>query len=269
MRILFVGDVVGQPGRRFLGLALRRLDRRFCPDLVVVNGENSAGGLGITPGTAEEIFAAGADVITTGNHVWDRREIEPYLEEHDRLLRPANYPAPSPGGGVCILEARDGTPVAVMNLVGRVFMADTDDPFRTADAILAEIEGRAQVVLVDFHAEATSEKIGLGWYLDGRVTAVVGTHTHVATADARVLPQGTAFITDVGMTGPHDSVLGVEKSAVLQRFLTQRRTRFSPASGDVRLCGVLIDATPATGRAEGIRRIELAEDDDEKTGEPA
>jgi len=259
MRILFVGDVVGSPGRRILKSALPRLRRELRPDLVVVNGENAAGGSGLTPATADEIFRAGTDVITSGNHIWDRSEIQSYLDRNERLLRPANYPDPAPGGGVCVLEAHDGTPCAVVNLMGRVFLAALDDPFRAADAILRELDGRANVILVDFHAEATSEKIAFGWYVDGRVGAVVGTHTHVPTADERVLPRGTAYITDVGMTGPYDSVIGVDKTSVLERFLSQRPPRFTPASGDVRLASVVIDVSPRSGLAESIRRLEVRE----------
>jgi metallophosphoesterase (TIGR00282 family) len=256
MRLLCVGDVVGRAGRTILKPVLRRLRRRHRPELIVVNGENAAGGVGLTPKIADEIFGAGADVITTGNHVWRRNEILDYLERTERLLRPANYPDPAPGGGVCIVELPDGTPVAVVNLMGRLYMEAVDDPFRTADLILDELAGRARVVLVDFHAEATSEKVALGWYLDGRVSAVVGTHTHVPTADARVLPGGTAYVTDLGMTGPYDSVIGVEKSGALERFLTQRPLRLSPAEGDPRLCGVLIEVSEQSGRASSIVRVE-------------
>lgn len=255
MRILFVGDVVGEAGRRILKSGLRRVRQRHDPDLVVVNGENAAGGTGLTPATARDILDAGGDVITSGNHIWDRKEILPYLDAEERVLRPANYPGPAPGAGLLVAQARDGTPVAVVNLMGRVHMRDVDDPFRTADAILRELDGRAAVVLVDFHAEATSEKIALGWYLDGKVTAVLGTHTHVPTADERILPGGTAYISDVGMTGPYDSVIGVEKSQVIERFLTQRPVRFKPASGDPRLAGVLVEARPTDGRAVSIRRF--------------
>jgi metallophosphoesterase (TIGR00282 family) len=227
-----------------------------------------ARGAGLTPATAEQMFRAGCDVVTTGNHVWDRREIVPYLESQPRLLRPANYPEPAPGSGVFIAEAANGVPVAVINLMGRVFMGDADDPFRAADAILRELHGRTRVILVDFHAEATSEKIAFGWHLDGRATAVIGTHTHVTTADERVLPTGTAYITDVGMTGPYDSVIGVEKERVLERFLTQRPTRYAPASSDVRLAGALIDLTPSNGHALSIRRILLEESNPEKTVGP-
>ena len=259
MRILFVGDVVGAAGRRILRPALRRLRAEHAPDLVVVNGENAAAGNGITPEQADEIFRAGADVITSGNHVWDRKEIIPYLRSHERLLRPANYPDPAPGAGVCLVDGRGHPPAAVVNLMGRVFMADVDDPFRTIDGILDELADRAAMVLVDFHAEATSEKIAFGWYVDGRVTAVIGTHTHVPTADARVLPGGTAYVSDVGMTGPHDSVIGMDKRIVLERFLTQRPARLAPAEGDVRLAGALVETEPDGRRARDIRRIELAE----------
>ncbi len=256
MRILFVGDVVGAPGRRALKPALRALAGTWAPDLVVVNAENAAAGAGLTPEIADEIFKAGADVLTTGNHVWDKKQIVPYIEQQPRLLRPLNYPPPCPGQGVCVVTTRKGTPVAVMNLMGRVFMADLDDPFRAADEALAGIAGKAKTIVVDFHAEATSEKSAMGWYLDGRVTAVVGTHTHVPTADARVLPRGTAFITDVGMTGPHDSVIGVDKEVVLARFRLQRPASFTVAEGDVKLCGVVIECG-ADGLATSIERVEV------------
>jgi len=255
MRILFVGDVVARAGRRVLKEGLRALRQTAHPDLIVVNGENSARGHGLTPQCGEQIFGAGADVITSGNHIWDRREVIPLLERDPRVLRPANYPEPAPGSGVHVVEHPAVGPVAVVNLMGRLFMADIDDPFRAADEILAELEDRARLVLIDFHAEATSEKIAFGWHVDGRATAVVGTHTHVATADERVLPGGTAYITDVGMTGPYDSVIGVDKAAVLERFRTQRPVRFTPAEDDVMLCAVLIEADPETGKALSIERI--------------
>ena len=265
MRILFVGDVVGMPGRRVLRSGLAALRGTLRPDLVVANGENSAGGSGITPATAEEIFHAGCDVVTTGNHVLDRKEIVPYLASHERLLRPANYPAETPGRGSVLVTAREGTPVLVANLMGRVFMPAADDPFRTADSLLAQNAGRARDSLLDFHAEATSEKIAFCWHLDGRASAVVGTHTHVPTADERVLPGGTASITDAGMTGPHDSVIGVEKSQALERFLTQKTVRFSTARDDVRLQAVLIEVSPTDGRALSIRRVEFREGNRDET----
>jgi hypothetical protein len=260
MRILFVGDVVGAPGRRIVRQRLKGLKRGIGADLTIVNGENVAGGAGLTTATAEELFAAGADVITTGNHVFDKREVLGLLEREPRLLRPANYPEGSPGAGVVVVPVA-GTSVAVLNLMGRVFMPLLDDPFRAADRILDEIRGFARVVVVDFHAEATSEKMAFAWSLDGRVSAVLGTHTHVATADARVLPGGTAFITDVGMTGPFDSVIGVKKEQAIERFRTSRSIPYETAEGDVRLAAVRVDVDPASGRALAIERIELKESD--------
>jgi len=260
MRILFVGDVVGAPGRRIARLRLKALKRDVGADLTIVNGENAAGGAGLTTATAEELFAAGADVITTGNHVWDKREALGLLDREPRILRPANYPEGSPGAGWVVVPAAE-TEVAVLNLMGRVFMPLVDDPFRAADRILDEIRSEARVVIVDFHAEATSEKMAFAWYLDGRVAAVLGTHTHVATADARILPGGTAFITDVGMTGPFDSVIGVKKEQAIERFRTSRSIPYETADGDVRLAAVRIDVDPVSGRALAIERIELAEND--------
>lgn len=260
LRLLFVGDVVGAPGRRILGARLARLKRDTGAHLAVVNGENAAGGAGITASTAAEIFAAGADVVTTGNHVWDKRDAAVLLADDPRVLRPANYPDGAPGRGAGVFDA-GGVRVAVVNLMGRVFMPLVDDPFRAIDRILAEIASTAAVVLVDLHAEATSEKSAFAWHVDGRVAAVVGTHTHVTTADARVLPGGTAFITDVGMTGPHDSVIGVRKDQALTRFLTQRPVPYETADGDVRLAAVLVTADPRSGRATAIDTIALRERD--------
>jgi metallophosphoesterase (TIGR00282 family) len=260
MRILFVGDVVGAPGRRIVRQRLKGLKHDLGADLTIVNGENAAGGAGLTTATAEELFAAGADVITTGNHVWDKRDILGLLSREPRLLRPANYPEGSPGAGVVVVPVA-GTHVAVLNLMGRVFMPLLDDPFRTMDRILDEIRGKARVTIVDFHAEATSEKIAFAWSFDGRVSAVLGTHTHVATADARVLPGGTAYITDAGMTGPFDSVIGVKKEQAIERFRTSRSIPYETAEGDVRLSAVRIDVDPATGRAQEIERLELLEGD--------
>ena len=224
---------------------------------MVANAENAAGGSGVRPEHARELFGCGVDVLTSGNHIWSKKDVYSYIADEPRLLRPANYPDPAPGTGICRVETVSGATVAVINLIGRVFMGQFEDPFRTADRLLDELDGAADWVVVDFHAEATSEKVAMGWYLDGRVSAVVGTHTHVPTADARVLPGGTAYITDVGMTGPYDSVIGVEKSDVLERFLTQRPVRFSPATGDLRLAAVLIEVSPFDGRAESIERLEL------------
>ncbi len=255
MRLLLVGDVVGASGRKAFRSGIRHVRRTHAPDLVVVNAENAAGGVGLTPAIAEEIFRSGADVLTSGNHVWDKKEILPYLDSHPRVLRPANYPHPAPGRGVCVVEAGNGIPVGVVNLMGRVFLADVDDPFRAADEIRLELRDRCRVVLVDFHAEATSEKGAMGWHLDGRVAAVLGTHTHVATADERILPKGTAFQTDVGMTGPLDSIIGVDPSRVVERFRTQRPLSFAPADGEGRMAATLVTVSPETGRAEAIERI--------------
>lgn len=262
MRILFIGDIFGRPGRTIVRERLPELVRRYSPDLLIANGENSAAGFGITPPLAEELFDLGIDVITTGNHIWDKREIIDYFEmadgnEHSparRVLRPANYPAGMPGWGL-YQGTKNGTPYAVINLQGRIFMTSNDDPFRGSDQLLSQIS--AKIVFVDFHAEATSEKVALGWYLDGRVTALVGTHTHVPTADENILPNGTAYITDVGMTGPYDGVIGVKRDMVVNKFLSNMPVRFEPASGDVRLCGVVVDCDNATGRATSIERIML------------
>jgi metallophosphoesterase (TIGR00282 family) len=253
-RLLFVGDVVGRPGRQALAVLLPQLRAELRPHLIVVNGENSAGGFGITAATACELRQAGADLVTTGNHVWDQKEFAGQIDQLDFLLRPENFPPGVPGTGVRVVEA-DGEQVLVLNLQGRVFLRDADDPFRTADRVLAELGG-PKIVVVDMHAEATSEKAALGWYLDGRASAVCGTHTHVPTADHRLLPQGTAYVTDVGMVGPRDGVIGVEKEAVLHRFLTGMPRRFETATGIVTFNSVLVTISRRTGRATSIRRID-------------
>jgi 2',3'-cyclic-nucleotide 2'-phosphodiesterase len=265
LRILFVGDVFGQAGRRIVGDHLGQVVEQRAVDLVVVNAENAAGGFGITPAIAEELFDLGAHVITTGNHVWDKREIIEYMQSvppdsHSRarrLLRPANYVAGTPGYGYYEGELPQGQTYAVIDLQGRVFMASLEDPFRVVDSLLEKIT--AKVIFVDLHAEATSEKVALGWYLAGRVTAVIGTHTHVPTADERVLPGGTAYQTDVGMSGPFDSVIGVEKEQIINRFLTGMPGKFEAAKGDPRMCAALIDCDGSTGRATSIQRLMLAE----------
>ncbi len=225
-------------------------------DLVIANGENAAGGFGITPNIAEELFGVGVDVITTGNHVWDKREIYDYLSREPRILRPANYAPELPGKGLYVARARSGVMCAVMNLQGRIYMPSTDCPFRKADELLASI-GEVKVRFVDFHAEVTSEKVAMGWHLDGRVSAMVGTHTHIPTADTRILPQGTAYQTDAGMTGPYDSVIGVEKEAVLRKFQTSLPVRFEPAKTMVELHGVLVDVEDSSGKATAVRRYEI------------
>lgn len=264
MRILFIGDVFGSPGRKIVREHVHHVVETNNVELLIINVENAAGGFGVTPAICEEFFELGADVLTTGNHVWDKKEINDYLSSGmkngssaRRVLRPANYPATVPGSGHYQGTTRSGVPYAVINLQGRVFMVNNDDPFRMADRLIEET--KAKVIVVDLHAEATSEKVAMGWYLDGRVTAVLGTHTHVATADTRVLPNGTAYQTDVGMSGPHDGVIGVEKEQVISRFLTSMPNRFDAARGDVRLNGVLIDCDAKTGKANSIERISLGQ----------
>jgi metallophosphoesterase (TIGR00282 family) len=264
VKILFVGDIFGSAGRHIVREHLPHLLETHSVDLLIVNGENAAGGFGITPSIAEDLFDLGAHVITTGNHIWDKREIFEYMnvpsDSHARgrrILRPANYAVTTPGFGVYEGVLADGQAYAVFNLQGRVFMSSCDDPFRKADELLSKI--KAKVILLDVHAEATSEKVALGWYLDGRVTAVLGTHTHIPTADERLLPQGTAYQTDVGMSGPYDSVIGVERELVLQRFLTGMPGKFEPAKANPKLCATLIECDGATGRACRIQRIMLGE----------
>jgi hypothetical protein len=258
-RLLFIGDLVGKPGRELVRRGLAALVAHYEVDLVIANGENAAAGFGITPDLADDLFAAGINVMTGGNHSWDKKEILPYFAEQPRLLRPANLPAGAPGRGRFVAKATNGVRVGVINIMGRVFMTAIDDPFRVVlDEIAAIKKEDTRLIFVDFHAEATSEKVAMGWHLDGRVAAVVGTHTHVQTADERVLPQGTAYITDVGMTGPHDSVIGVERSIVIQRFLTALPQRFDTATENPRLNAVLVTADEATGRATSIARVSLS-----------
>jgi 2',3'-cyclic-nucleotide 2'-phosphodiesterase len=256
MKLLFIGDIFGRPGRELVRFGLEALVAAHEIDLVIANGENAAGGNGITREIGDSLLSQGVDVITSGNHIWDKKEALDYIGVEPRLLRPANYPD-APGRGSYVARTPAGRSVGVLNLMGRVHMGSLDDPFRVADREIAALAERTKIVFVDFHAEATSEKIAMGWYLDGRVTAVVGTHTHVQTADERVLPGGTAYLTDVGMTGPHDGVIGVEKGPVLQRFLTGMPARFDAASGDPRLHAVVVTADEATGRATDIRRLSL------------
>jgi metallophosphoesterase (TIGR00282 family) len=255
MRLLFVGDVIGKPGRRALSALLPRLVDQHRADYVVVNVENSAGGFGVNPEVLAEIADLPIDCYTTGNHVWDKKEGVELLDREPRLLRPANYPEGNPGKGLHLGETAAGIPVATINLEGRVFMNSLESPFVVADRLLAGLAGKAKVVLVDFHADATSEKQALGFYLDGRVSAVLGTHTHVPTADDRVLPKGTAFLTDVGMTGPYESVIGMRVDKVLKRFLLQTPSSFEVAKRDVRLAGAVVDIDESTGKARGIERL--------------
>jgi len=257
MRILFIGDIFGQPGRRIVKDMLPALREELRPDLVLANGENAAAGFGITPALVEELLDLDIAVLTSGNHIWDKKEIYAYFQEqvNSRLLRPANYPPGSPGRGFFLGKTPEGINYAVINLQGRVFMLPIDCPFRKADELLAQIPEDVKIRIVDMHAEATSEKQALGWYLDGRVTAVLGTHTHIPTADEIVLPQGTAYQTDVGMTGPYESIIGMERESVIRKFLDQLPSRFEVAKGDVRLSAALVEADPQTGRAISIQRI--------------
>lgn len=268
MNIIFVGDVFGSAGRHIVREHLPHVLETNSVDLLIINGENAAGGFGITPAIAEDLFDLGAHVITTGNHVWDKREIFEYMTvpagsdvRGRRILRPANYAASTPGYGLFQGMLPTGQKYAVINLQGRVFMSSCDDPFRKADELLDQIarESGAKVIFIDLHGEATSEKAALAWYLDGRVTALLGTHTHIPTADERILPGGTAFQTDVGMSGPYDSVIGVEVEQVLQRFLTGMPGKFEPAKGNPKMCATLINCDGATGRAHGIQRMMLGE----------
>lgn len=255
MKLLFIGDVVGRPGRQALERKLDRLVDRHEVDLVVANGENAAAGFGLTLDIARELFDAGIDVITSGNHIWDKREIYSYLDEQPRLLRPANYPGDAPGRGSGLYSTSAGLKVGVINIEGRIFMNPLECPFRTADRLVGELRKETRMILVDFHAEATSEKMALGHYLDGRVSAVIGTHTHVQTADEHILPGGTAYMTDAGMTGARDSVIGISKEIAIEKFLTQLPHRFDVAKKNPVLNAVLVDIDPATGRARAIERI--------------
>jgi metallophosphoesterase (TIGR00282 family) len=253
MRLLFIGDIVGKPGRSGLGQALPRLRERYAPELVIANGENSAGGLGITEKTANDIFSVGVDVITTGNHVYRHRDAYPYLDRAERVIRPANYMAGNPGRGHTVVEA-GGMRVCVINLSGQVGLRAARSPFAESDALLERLGGEVDAFVVDFHAEVTSEKVAMGWHLDGRAAAVLGTHTHVPTADARVLPRGTAFISDVGMTGSRASVLGVRWEQALESFRTQLPIRFTTAEEDVWINGVAVDVRD-DGLAESIEQV--------------
>jgi metallophosphoesterase (TIGR00282 family) len=256
MNILMVGDVFGDSGRTAVGKLLPKLRQEHAIDFCVVNVENSAGGFGVTPVMARQVLEQGADVLTSGNHIWDKKEIVEYITKENLLLRPANFPVGTPGVGHVTVKAGPHR-VAVLNLMGRVFMHPIDCPFRKADEIVPELRKDTPIVLVDMHAEATSESVAMGWYLDGRVSAVVGTHRHVQTADERVLPGGTAYITDLGMTGPTDGVIGVDREVILQRFLSQMPARFEPAKGPAALHGVVIVVDPETGRASDIRRLRV------------
>ncbi len=258
MRILFIGDIVGKPGREIVGHHLQRLVAAHGVDVVIANAENAAAGFGITPAVGRELFERGIALLTSGNHVWDKREAEAYLADEARILRPANYPDDVPGSGKHILRVGERL-LGVVNLQGRAFLPPIDCPFRAADRELAELTRVTDVILVDFHGEATAEKQAFGWYVDGRVSAVVGTHTHVQTADERILPGRTAYITDVGMTGPRDSVIGIRQEDAIPKFLTQMPRKFAVADGPTQLCAVLIDVGE-TGRATAIQRVQVVDD---------
>ena len=257
MNIFFIGDIMGAPGRQAIDRLLHKVVDRHRIDLVIGNGENVAGGLGITPEMAEYLFNAGLDIITTGNHLWKHKDIIPYIQKTDRLVRPANYPPGTPGRGLTVVHTSAGQAVAVLNLEGRIFMEPLDCPFRAADRELAALPPEVRVIIVDMHAEATSEKQALGWYLDGRVSAVIGTHTHVQTADERLLPRGTGYLTDAGMTGPGDSVIGMDRKVILERFLTHLPQKFKVAGHNVQLQGVVLDISPE-GTCRELTRIRMA-----------
>lgn len=260
MKILFIGDVVGSPGREMIKEFLPKLKSKYRPTLTIVNGENAAGGRGITKEIYRKFLEAGAQVITLGNHAWDQKEIFDFIQDEKYLVRPANFPTGTPGVGMVFVKV-NGIEIAVINLQGRTFLPAIDDPFKKADELVSLARERTPIIFVDFHAEATSEKQAMGWYLDGRVSAVVGTHTHVQTADYRILPKGTAYLTDVGMTGPYDGILGMEKEAVIKKFLTSLPVRFEvPKSGRAQLSGVIIDIDEKSGRAKAIETILINED---------
>jgi len=250
LRILVIGDIIGKPGREAVRELLPGLLHEYTLDLVVANGENTAGGLGLTPDTAQELFDSGVDVITSGNHIWHHKEILPYLDGNLPILRPLNYPPAAPGRGYLF---RDN--VLVVNLIGRTFIGDFDCPFRAMDKLLAEFNDKAKVIIVDFHAEATSEKVAMGWYLDGRISALLGTHTHVGTIDSRIFSRGTAYVTDIGMVGPKDSVIGVDADSVLKRFLTQIPRRLPVGKGRVSFDAIFVEVDEDTGKAIAIKRI--------------
>jgi len=257
LQILFIADIVGGPGRKVVASILPQLIKKHKVDFCIANGENAAGGFGLTLEIAEELFALGVDVITSGNHIWDRKDSLADLDRQPNILRPINYPPGNPGRGLTVAKARNNLPVTVINLQGRVFMKEIDCPFRTVSTVLDGIKSESNLIIIDFHAEASAEKVALGWHLDGRVSAVLGTHTHVQTADERVLPGGTAYITDAGMTGSIDGVIGIKKELAIKRFLLQTPNRFQPADTNLVLMGVLLTVDPQTGRAKKIERLQV------------
>ena len=261
IRILFIGDIVGRPGRDLVRQGLRGLVDYHRIDFVIANAENAAAGFGITREIGDQLLDWGIDVMTSGNHIWDKKEALDYIGAEPRLIRPANYPAGAPGNGSYLARTQDGRSVGVVNVMGRVFMLNIDDPFQVVLREIEAMRGRTRIVFVDFHAEATSEKIAMGWHLDGKATAIVGTHTHVQTADERILPKGTAYLTDAGMTGPHDSIIGVEVAPALNRFLTGLPQKFETATGNPRLNAVVVEADETSGVATDIERVSLSADE--------
>jgi metallophosphoesterase (TIGR00282 family) len=257
IKVFFIGDIIGRPGRIAVKELLPDIIEKFAIDLVIANGENAAGGFGITPAIAEELIGLKIDVITSGNHIWDKKEIIDYIKDKKWLLRPANYPKAAPGFGWAVAKTRLDVKITVINLCGRVFMDNLDCPFMAAKEIVKEIEHDTSVIILDMHAETTSEKAAMGWFLDGKISAVIGTHTHVQTADERILPQGTAFITDAGMTGSLNSVIGMQKEIVLERFLTQMPKKFEVAAKDIAMQGVVVSIASKTGKATAIERINV------------
>lgn len=257
MNILFIGDIVGKPGRRALAQQLKIVREQYDIDLCIGNGENAAGGFGLTPEVADDLFDLGIDVITSGNHIFDKREIIDHLAYETRILRPANYPPEAPGKGSVVVKTSKGEAVGVLNLMGRVFIDSIDCPFKKADKEVAKLKEQAKVIFVDMHAEVTSEKVAMGWYLDGRVSAVLGSHTHIQTADERVLPQGTAYLTDAGMTGPENSVIGINTEMAISKFISRMPRRLETASGSSQFCGAVIEIDEQTGRAGKIQRIQI------------
>ena len=262
MRILFVGDIVGKPGRQAIHEILRKVIKDHQIDFTIANGENAAGGMGITPSIALEMLDEGVDVLTSGNHIWAKKEIIPFLNEENRILRPANYPPQVPGRGMGIFQSGNGQKVGVLNLEGRVFMRHLDCPFRVGEKEIETLWEETNIIIVDFHAEATSEKMAMGWFLNGKVSAVLGTHTHVQTSDERILNGGTAYITDVGMTGPLASVIGIRKQVALERLLTQIPWKFDVATEEIELQGVVIEVDPKTGKSKNIQRIKVPIDEE-------
>jgi metallophosphoesterase (TIGR00282 family) len=257
VKILFIGDIIGKPGRQAVCRELHRLVDRYLIDLVIANGENAAGGFGITEETAKDLFGCGIHLLTSGNHVWDKKDTLDFITREERLLRPANYPDGTPGNGCTVVKTAGGINVGVLNLEGRIFMNSLECPFRVADREITRLRQETPIIFVDFHAEASSEKMALGWYLNGRVSAVIGTHTHVQTADERILPGGTAYMTDAGMTGGFDSVIGIRKEEAIERFLSQLPVRFEVSKNDIRLSGAVIEVDERNGRAVRIERISV------------